>query len=115
MARLLVLTFGIVALAALAACNTDQLPPPGQFTAISGQVTDRATQQPIAGAVVTIDTVLTATTDSAGKFTIPKVPAGSVDYSVQANGYAIASSTATAQPGIPFALNVTLIRTANAP
>ncbi len=109
------LAFGLAALAALAACNNDQLPPPGQFTSISGAVTDSATQQPVAGAVVTIDTVLTATTDSAGKFSIAKVPAGVVDYSVQANGYTLVSSTATAQPGVAFTLNVALVRSSNAP
>lgn len=110
-----VLAFGFVAFAALAACNTDELPPPGQFAPLSGQITDRATQRPIAGALVTVDTVLAATTDSAGKFTIAKVPAGIVDYSVQADGYTIVSSTTTAQPGVAFTLDVALVRSSNAP
>jgi hypothetical protein len=93
---------------ALGACNTDNLPPPGQFTMMSGVISDRATNQPIAGAVVIVDTVLTATTDASGKFTIAKVPAGTLDYTIKATGYAIVSSTTTATPGQPFTLDVAL-------
>lgn len=93
----------------------DQLPPPGQLTTINGQITDRATQRPIAGATVTIDTVLTATTDAAGKFSIDKVPAGTVDYAVTAHGYATSAASITAAPGQPFTLNLALDRSASSP
>ena len=55
-----------------------------------GTIVDAATNAPIAGAVVTIDTVLTATTDASGKFSIDKVPSGIADYAVQANGLSVA-------------------------
>ena len=102
-------------LAVLAACNMDQLPPPGQLTTVSGQITDRASQRPVAGATVTIDTVLTTTTDSAGKFSIEKVPAGTVDYVVTASGYTTNAASVTAQPGQPFTLNVALDRSPSSP
>lgn len=101
----------VVALALLlsaAACNSDALPPASGVTTVSGVVTDGASNQPVAGAVVTVDTVLTATTDASGKFSIDKVPSGIVDYTVQATGYQVVVSTANVEPGKPFELDVTL-------
>jgi hypothetical protein len=100
----------MVALLVLAtqACNNDALPPAAGYAPVSGTVVDAATNGPIAGAVVTIDTVLTATTDSAGHFSIDKVPSGIADYSVQAKGYALLESSTSIEPGKPFALNLTL-------
>ena len=95
-------------LLAVPACNSDALPPASGFTTVSGAIVDGASNKPVAGAVVTIDTVLTATTDASGKFTIDKVPSGIVDYTVQASGYTVLSSTANVEPGKPFELDVTL-------
>lgn len=91
-------------------CNTDALPPAAGFAAVSGVVVDSATNAPIAGAVVTVDTVLSATTDAAGKFSIEKVPSGIADYAVQAKGYQALASSTNIEPGKPFQLNVTLIQ-----
>lgn len=90
------------------ACNTDALPPAAGFAAVTGTVVDGTTNKPIAGAVVTIDTVLTVTTDAAGKFSFDKVPSGIADYTVQASGYTLLTSTATIEPGKPFELNLAL-------
>jgi hypothetical protein len=90
------------------ACNSDALPPAAGFATVSGVVVDAGTNNPIAGAIVTIDTVLTATTDASGKFTIEKVPSGIADYSVQAKGYQVLASSANIEPGKPFQLNLTL-------
>ena len=102
------LVAGVIAAVLLTACNTDSLPPAAGFTTVSGTVLDGTTHNPIAGAVVTIDTVLTGTTDASGKFSVDKVPAGIVDYTVQAKGYKLVSSSATIEPGKPFELDVTL-------
>jgi hypothetical protein len=75
---------------------------------MQGTVVDGASNKPVAGAIVTVDTVLTATTDASGKFTIDKVPSGIVDYTVQATGYQVVVSTANLEPGKPFELDVTL-------
>jgi len=91
-----------------AGCNTDSLPPASGFASVSGVVVDSATNAPVAGAVVTMDTVLTATTDAAGHFSFDKVPSGLNDYAVQAKGYQTLTSTATVEPGKPFTLNVPL-------
>jgi hypothetical protein len=98
----------VAAAVLLAACNTDALPPAAGVTTVSGTVLDAATNAPIAGAVVTIDTVLTATTDSGGKFSVDQVPSGIVDYTVQAKGYQLLSSSANVDPSKPYQLNVTL-------
>ena len=91
-----------------AGCNNDALPPAAGFAPVAGVVLDSATNSPIAGATITIDTVLTAVTDAAGKFSFDKVPSGIADYAVQAKGYAPLSSSTNIEPGKPFALNVTL-------
>jgi hypothetical protein len=75
---------------------------------VSGTVLDARTNAPITGAVVTIDAILTATTDSSGHYTIEKVPSGIADYAVQATGYAPLTSSADVEPGKPFELNLTL-------
>jgi hypothetical protein len=91
-------------------CNADSLPPASGFTSVSGVVVDAVTSAPISGAVITIDTVLTATTDATGKFSIERVPSGIADYAVQATGYQAVTSTANVEPGKPFQLNLTLAK-----
>jgi hypothetical protein len=98
----------LLAVAALAGCNNDSLPPAAGFAALSGTVLDRASNQPIAGALVTVDTVITATTDATGTFKIDKVPSGIVDYTVQAQGYTLLTATTNVEPGKPATLSVTL-------
>lgn len=93
----------------LAACNTDALPPAAGFTTISGTILDARSKTPVAGAVVTVDTVLTATTDASGRFSVPKVPSGIVDYTVQAKGYKVLSSTAQVEPSKPYELDLSLV------
>lgn len=90
------------------ACNNDALPPASGFATVAGTVLEAGSNKPVSGAVVTIDTLLTATTDASGKFSIDKVPSGIVDYTVQADGYALLSSTTSVEPGKPFELDVTL-------
>lgn len=102
-------TFAVLALLLVtAACNSDALPPAAGFTTVAGVVTDGVSNKPVAGAIVTVDTVLTATTDASGKFSIDKVPSGIVDYTVQATGYQVLASTANVEPGKPFELDLTL-------
>lgn len=99
-------------IAALAGCNDSALPPGGTYQSVSGVVVDAATSQPIAGATVTVDTVLTAVTDSKGKFTFDKIPVGEVDYVVTppANTSYKATETQSAHllPDKPLTLTVTL-------
>ena len=96
------------AVLALSACDNGDLPPAAGYAPISGTITDAVTQKPIAGATVVVDTVLTATTDDKGNFTIAKVPSGIVDYVVHASGYADVSATGNIEPGKTFQLNVAM-------
>ena len=102
--------FGVIALLALAlqGCDNDALPPAAGYASVTGAIVDAKTNAPVSGAVITIDTVLTATTDAAGHFSIDRVPSGIADYVVQASGYQQLSASATLEPGKPFALNLTL-------
>ena len=95
-------------LSGLSACNNDSLPPAAGYATVAGTILDARTNAPITGAVITIDTVLTATTDANGKFSIDKVPSGIADYAVQAQGYAPLSASASIEPGKPFQLNLSL-------
>jgi hypothetical protein len=91
-----------------AGCNTDSLPPAAGSASVTGTIIDAATNAPIRGAVITIDTILTATSDETGRFSIDKVPSGIADYAVQATGYQALTSSTTIEPGKPFTLNLTL-------
>lgn len=100
--------WALAALVILAACNDGSLPPGGTYQQFSGQVLDARTNRPVAGAVVTVETVLQQTTDAQGKFAFAKVPVGAVDYTVTAKGYQPYSSTANLPPDKPTQLAVTL-------
>jgi hypothetical protein len=102
--------FAVIALVLLGVvgCNTDDLPPAAGYASVNGVVVDSRTNAPIAGATVTIDTVLTANTDASGKFTFDKVPSGIADYAVQATGYQGLTSSTNIEPGKPFQMNLTL-------
>lgn len=101
----------VFALAALAGCNDSALPPGGTYQSVSGVVVD-ASNKPVAGATVTVDTVLTQQTDANGKFSFPKVPVGEVDYFVtppaNSSYKGTASQTAHLLPDKPLTLTVTL-------
>lgn len=106
-ARLLCAVFAVLA---LTACNDSALPPGGTYNAVQGVVIDAATNQPVAGATVTIDTVLTTTTDAQGKFAFAQVPAGDVDVVITAPGYKDYSAPARLEPDKPLVLSVSLTK-----
>jgi uncharacterized membrane protein len=86
--------------AGLVGCNP-QIPPAGNYATVFGQVVDAATQAPIAGAVVTINSAQSATTDAGGNFKVINVPTGPWSYSVQAPNYrpAVYDGPPTLAPG----------------
>lgn len=106
-AKVLAAIFSVVV---LAACNEGGLPPGGTYQSFTGLVVDAATNQPVAGAVVTVDTVLTATTDNTGKFGFDRVPVGDIDYQVTVpNGnFKAYTSSAHLEADKPLSVTVSL-------
>jgi hypothetical protein len=112
MKRARLIAGALFAIAALVGCNDSALPPGGTYQAVQGVVVDAATNQPVEGAAVTVDTVLTTTTDAKGKFAFAKVPVGDIDYVVTppaGSSYkATQSQTAHLAPDKALTLTVTL-------
>lgn len=92
----------------LAGCGDYGVPPPQNYATIQGVVTDGSTNDPLGGATVTIDSVLTVTTTTDGAFKFTNVPLGPFDYTVVAPGYQQAGGDGTAAAGTPQTLNVQL-------
>jgi hypothetical protein len=72
-ARLALLAVG---LGLLAACGGPQIPPAQNYGTIVGRVYDSATNQPIAGAIVTVDTILSASSGTDGTYRVAAIPLG---------------------------------------
>ena len=96
----------------LTACNP-ALPPAQNYATVTGRVFDVATSAPVAGAVITVSTVLVATSGADGTYRIPNVPVGQNEVQVQApagytaspNQYPIAP-----QPGETVTVNIPLTK-----
>ncbi len=99
--------FAFVAIAVLTACS-DAIPPQQNYATIAGVVTDGTTGQPLAGATVTIDSVLTVTSGTDGSYTIANVPVGPFTASETASGFQDHQDQGTVAAGDHFTLNATL-------
>jgi len=58
-----------------------------QTGSIYGRVIDSTTQQPIFGAIVSVNSLTSVKTDTTGSFNLPRVPIGTQTLTVYANGY----------------------------
>ena len=58
-----------------------------EYGTILGRVVDQKSKQPIAGALVVVNSLVQGRTDGGGVFNIPKVPVGIQQITVNANGY----------------------------
>ncbi len=65
-----------VGLGLLAACGGPQIPPAQNYGTIVGRVFDSATNQPIAGVSVTVDTILGSSSGSDGSYRVVNIPLG---------------------------------------
>jgi hypothetical protein len=65
-----------LALGLLAGCGGPQIPPAANYGTIVGRALDSATNQPVAGVTVTVDTILSASTGSDGSYRIGNIPLG---------------------------------------
>lgn len=79
--------------AALAGCGPTAVPPAEQYASVAGTVRDSASGAPIAGATVTINFVLAASTGADGRYSVANVPNGPWSYYASAPHYLGASST----------------------
>jgi hypothetical protein len=70
-------------LAFLAACGGSPVPPAQNYGTIQGRAYDTATNQAVAGVVVTVDFIDTATTSASGNYTINNIALGQYDLTVQ--------------------------------
>ncbi|MBV8363639.1 MAG: carboxypeptidase-like regulatory domain-containing protein [Candidatus Eremiobacteraeota bacterium] len=62
---------------------------------VTGRVLDAKTNQPISGALISVGSTVTATTDAQGGFTLTQVPAGTQTVTVSAAGYTTSTQTAS--------------------
>lgn len=84
------------------------VPGAQSYATLQGFVTDRASNAPIAGATVTVDSVLTASTGADGSYRLMNVPPGPYDYAVTASGYGQATGSGTITVNVPATLSVQL-------
>ena len=71
-------------------------PVQAQQGSVTGQVTDKSNQQPVAGAsVLLVGTSLQGRTNAEGRYSIAKVPAGQYQVQVRLIGYATATQPIT--------------------
>ena len=70
----------LIPLAVLAACGGPQVPPAQNYAVIRGRAYDSASNQPVPGVVVAVDTILTATTGADGTYRIVNVPIGQYSF-----------------------------------
>jgi hypothetical protein len=69
-------TLLVLGLGLLAACGGPQIPPAQNYGTIVGRVYDSVTNQPVPGAIVTVDTILSASSGSDGSYRIANIPLG---------------------------------------
>jgi hypothetical protein len=97
----------------LTACNAP-LSPAQNYAIVTGRVFDAATNLPVAGAVITVSTVLVATSGPDGNYRIASVPVGQNEVQVQAPaGYTATPSQypIAPQPGETVTVNIPLTKT----
>jgi hypothetical protein len=70
--------FALLALgcALISACGGGQVPPAQNYATIRGRAYDVATNQPVAGVTVTVDTIIMSTSGSDGTYRLANVPIG---------------------------------------
>lgn len=101
---------GAVMLAALLTACSPAVPPQQNYATIYGTVYDGASGQPLGGATVTVDSVLTATTGADGTYTVTTVPIGPFTAIESANGYQQHQDQGSVAAGDRYLLNATLYK-----
>ena len=107
--RIRQLAAGAVLIAAIAGCGPG-VPQQQNYATIYGVVYDGTTGQPLPGATVTVDSVLTATSGADGSFSVADVPIGPFTVVESANGFQQHQDQGTVAAGDHFLLNVSLYK-----
>ncbi|MGD0050958.1 MAG: carboxypeptidase-like regulatory domain-containing protein [Vulcanimicrobiaceae bacterium] len=82
--------FLALSLGLLGGCNANQVPSAQNYGTIQGRAYDSATNQGVAGVIVTVDAIDSATTAADGTYKIPNIPIGEYDLTAAApSGYAV--------------------------
>ena len=86
------------------------MPPAANYGTLKGTVTDSATGAPLAGAIVTINSIQTTTTVADGTYTLYPIPVGAFDWAVSdgAAGYRAQQASDSIEPGATKILNFSL-------
>ena len=90
-----------------------QIPPAGNYATVQGYARDSVTNQGVAGAVITINSVQSATTDASGFYKVYPLPTGPWSYTiVPPSGYTSSPSGSDSNPplstGTPYELDFVL-------
>jgi uncharacterized membrane protein len=107
--RIRTLAATAILIAGIAGCGPG-VPQQQNYATIYGVVYDGTTGQPLPGAVVTVDSVLSATSGADGSFSIADVPIGPFTVVESANGFQQHSDQGTVAAGDHFLLNVSLYK-----
>lgn len=102
--------FSAALLAFAAAGCGPTVPQQQNYATIYGVVYDGTTSQPLGGATITVDSVLTATSASDGTYTVSDVPIGPFTVVESANGYQQHQDQGAVAAGDHFSLNVSLYK-----
>jgi hypothetical protein len=102
----------VLSLSVLAACGGPAVPPAQNYATIRGRAFDSATNAPVAGVLVTVDTILTSTTGSDGTYRIINVPIGQYTLVVQPpQGYAaVNQQTGSVAAGETVSIDIPLTK-----
>jgi hypothetical protein len=102
----------LVATLLLSGCGNDGIPSAQNYAVVYGRVYDAATNAAVAGVVVSVDVVDTATTGADGTYSVINVPIGQTDVTVSVpTGYVVASPGAlvfSVNPGDRYRLDIAL-------
>jgi len=100
--------------AMLTGCGLAPVAPSQNYATVTGRVLDAATNNPVAGAIITVSTVLTATSATDGSYRIGNVPIGQNEVQVQPPAGYVAQQSQypiAPQPGETVTVNILLNKT----
>ncbi len=96
-------------------CGTTNIVGVQDYGSITGRVIDSSNNQPIPSALVSVGELFTASADTQGVFTLPRVPVGQQSVTARSPGYATASVTVTVTKNQTVAADLLKLRPLTGP